>query len=74
MGLGWWAGSSLAEEWLNPGDIKARTNGGRVLWDNFWGTKKDNMDSQCSAHGMHNKGTISDNEALATLSVWVPVP
>ena len=39
----------------------------------FWGTKKDNMDSQCSAHFVRNTNTIADAGVLCHL-VWVPVP
>ena len=44
------------------------TGGGRVLWDRLSGTKKDNVENQCSATFMSIRGTISDKEVLATLS------
>ena len=39
-----------------------------MLWDRLWGTKKDNVENQCSANLMSNRGPISDKEVLATLS------
>ncbi len=44
-----------------------------MLWDRLSGTKKDNVESQCSANFMSNRGTISDEEVLATF-VRAPIP
>ena len=56
----------LGKCWLFQDDIKARTNGGRVFWDRFWG--RGSMDNPGSANTMSNRDTISDKEVLATLS------
>ena len=62
MGPGWWAGLLFANMWLIPYDSNAKAGGGRVFWDKFWCTKRDNVENQCSANCMSNKGTTSDKE------------
>ncbi len=57
---------NLGECWLLQADIKARTNGGRVFWDRFWGRSK--IDIPSSASSMSNRDTIPDMEVIATLS------
>ena len=60
--------TTLSNMWFIQDDILARTGGGRVFWDRFWGTKRDNMENQCSANFMINKDTMSDKAVLGTVS------
>ena len=39
-----------------------------MLWDRLSGTKKDNVENQCSANFMSNRATISDKEVFANLA------
>jgi hypothetical protein len=58
----------LSKLWLTQEDVRTRTGGSRVLWDRFWGNKRDYLDNSGSANFMSNRDISSDSEALATLS------
>ena len=60
----------IGKFWLIQDAMNARTNGGRVFWDRFWG--RDNMDNPGSVNSVSNRDTISDQEVLATLSGLQP--
>ena len=54
--------------WLIHDDIKARHSGGGGKGVLVWSTNNTDMENQCSANFMNNRGTMSAKEVLATLS------
>ena len=58
----------VGKAWLAQDSTKARVGGGSVCWGMFGGTRRDNMENQCSANFTSNRGTTSDKEVLAILS------